>query len=202
MPLDAEGSSIVLPLVYDCTNNVTQLAERRDATSGAIGPSSGSPLAQTVSLMLKRFTDYGHSLGLQPGDCSIFPAIRDVLINLTLPNEPQVMNTAMQQQPPNMGQVNVPMGLGSGPGPVGMGNMGSGTPVNPLQMQGGPMAMGVGLQQQAQPQTQVSMPIQSPYNQGMNAMNANPMAAMNINNLNPNMNNMPTMGQAGPGMMQ
>jgi len=138
--------------------------------------------------MLKRFTEYGQSFALSPGDCSIFPAIRDLLTNLTLPNEPQVMNVAMQQ--PNMGQVNVPMGLGSGPQQVGMGNIGPGTPINPLQMQGGPMPMGVGHQSQ-QPQPQVTMPIQSPYAQGMSSM-----TPMGINNLGPNIN----MGQPGPGM--
>jgi len=187
MPAEAEGSSVVIPLVYDCNGNVTQLAERRDAASNN-GPSSGSPLAQTAGLMLKRFTEYGQSFALSPGDCSIFPAIRDLLTNLTLPNEPQVMNVGMQQA--NMGQVNVPMGLGSGPQQVGMGNIGPGTPINPLQMQGGPMPMGVGHQSQ-QPQSQVTMPIQSPYAQGMNSM-----TPMGINNLGPNIN----MGQPGPGM--
>ena len=189
MPMEAEGTSAVIPLVYDCNGNVTQLAERRDAASST-GPSTGSPLAQTAGLMLKRFTDYGQSFALSPGDCSIFPAIRDLLTNLTLPNEPQVMNVGLQQQT-NMGQVNVPMGLGSGPQQGGIVNMGPGTPINPLQMQGGPI---MGHQpQQAQPQGQVTMPLQSPYAQGMN-----PMGTMGINNLGPNIN----MGQPGPGMMQ
>ena len=193
---EAEGASLVLPLVYDSINNVTQLAERRDQTGniGGLGP-----VTNTASVMLKRFGECSHMMGLQPGECSIYLAVRYLLANLTLPNEPPVMAVGtgnavelQQQQQPNQ---MVPMGLGSCPG---MANMGPGTPINPMQMQAGPMSMGGGLPQQVQTQGQVSMPIHSPYGQA--PMSANPMTpvmGMPINNTLG-----PAMGQGGPGNMQ
>lgn len=193
---EAEGASLVLPLVYDSINNVTQLAERRDAAAGNMG--GLGPVAHTASMMLKRFGECSHMMGLQPGECSIYLAVRYLLANLTLPNEPPAMavgpgnnGVELQQQPNQM----VPMGLGSGPG---MANMGPGTPINPMQMQAGPMSMGGGLPQQVQTQGQVSMPIHSPYGQA--PMSANPMTpvmSMPINNTIG-----PTMGQGGTGNMQ
>lgn len=187
---EAEGASAVLPLVYDSINNATQLAERRDAAAGTMG--GLGPVAHTASVMLKRFSECSHMMGLQPGECSIYLAVRYLLTNLTLPNEPATMAPGnavelQQQQTPNQ---MVPMGLGSGPG---MANMGPGTPINPMQMQPGPMSMGGGVLPQ-QTQGQVTMPIHSPYGQA--PMNANPIAPvmqMPINN---------AMGQAGPGNMQ
>ena len=45
---EADGASLVLPLVYDSVNNATQLAlERRDAAGGG----SLGPVAHTVSLL-------------------------------------------------------------------------------------------------------------------------------------------------------
>lgn len=77
-----EPPSLVLPLVYDVSSNVTQLAEKRDS-----GAASGIAAA---SMQLKRFAEFGqHS-----GECSLFPAVRDLLANLTLPSEPpQVLLT-------------------------------------------------------------------------------------------------------------
>lgn len=191
---EAEGASLVLPLVYDSINNITQLAERRDQAAGNLG--GLGPVAHTASMMLKRFADCSHMMGLQPGECSIYPSVRYLLANLTLPNEPPAMavgaanSVEMQQQPNQM----VPMGLGSGPG---MANMGPGTPINAMQMQTGPMSMGGGgvLAQQVQPQGQVTMPIHSPYGQG--PMSNNPMTPVMSMPIGPaNMG-----GQPGPGNM-
>jgi mediator of RNA polymerase II transcription subunit 14 len=198
---EAEGASLVLPLVYDSINNVTQLAERRDPAAGNMG--GLGPVTNTASVMLKRFGECSHMMGLQPGECSIYLAVRYLLANLTLPNEPPAMAVGagnpveLQQQQQQQQQPNqmVPMGLGSGPG---MANMGPGTPINPMQMQAGPMSMGGGLPQQVQTQGQVSMPIHSPYGQA--PMSANPMTpvmGMPINNTIG-----PAMGQGGPGNMQ
>lgn len=166
---DAEGSSLVLPLVYDLTNNVTQLAERRDATAG--NPGGLGPVAHTASMMLKRFAECSHMMGLQPGECSIFPAVRDLLANLTCPNEPPSMVVNVNAPNPGMQQANnmVPMGLGSGPG------MGPGTPINAMQMQ--PMNVG-GVQG-------VSMPIHSPFGQPMSSNSMAPAMSMgqSINNI-------------------
>lgn len=188
MSADVDGASLILPLVYDVGSNVTQLAERRDPSGGG---SSHGPVAQTASMMLKRFNECGHMMGMQPGDCSIFPAVRDLLTNLTLPNEPPAMaanQVAMQQAQQQPSQM-VPMGMGSGPG---MGNMVPGNQMSAMQMQGGPMGMGGVMPQQVQPQGQVAMPIHSPY--GQPQMNANPMT--------PVMSMGPMSGNMGPGSMQ
>ena len=66
--------SLVLPMVYDVNSNITQLAERREQQLVA---------TNAVSHQLRRFADYG----VQPNECSLFPAIRDLLANLVLPPE-------------------------------------------------------------------------------------------------------------------
>jgi mediator of RNA polymerase II transcription subunit 14 len=120
--------------------------------------------------MLKRFAEY--MMGVQPGECSIFPAVRELLANLTLPNEPPSMSVNVNAANPGMQQTNnmVPMGLGSGPGV--MGNTGT---INPMQMQGM-----VG-------QTQVSMPIHSPYGQPINPNTMAPVMSMGQPNMGGNM---------------
>ena len=187
MSPESEGASVILPLVYDLNTNVTQLAERRDANTA---PGSGNPVAQTASMMLKRFYEYN----AMQADCSIFACIRELLTSLTLPNEPPSMN-AMQQ--PTM---NVPMGLGSGPqvGVPGMSvALGPGTP-GMMQMQSGPMGVGMGMQQN--PGGQVNMPIQSPmsgYGPVPGAGMGQGQPVMSIGNMGP----MSNMGQQGPGGM-
>ncbi|KAF4526396.1 hypothetical protein B566_EDAN012686 [Ephemera danica] len=78
-PPGVESPSLVLPLVYDMHSNLTQLAEKRDA-----GP---SPATTAANLQLKRFSEYNPA----PDQCSLFPAVRDLLANLTLPSEPPPM---------------------------------------------------------------------------------------------------------------
>lgn len=112
-----EPPSLVLPLVYDMTTNLTQLAEKRDA-----GP---VPAMTAANQMLKHFAQYQHS------ECSLYPAVRELLMNLVLPSEPQqpspaaaaaaaaaggvqqIQSPAMQM--PQGGQagypVNMPMGM-------------------------------------------------------------------------------------------
>ncbi|XP_034941406.1 mediator of RNA polymerase II transcription subunit 14 [Chelonus insularis] len=86
-----EPPSLVLPLVYDVTTNITQLAERRDP-----GPATVSSAA---SMQLKRFSEYG----INPSECSLFPAVRDLLANLTSPSEPPVISQVVVS--PAAGQV-------------------------------------------------------------------------------------------------
>lgn len=71
---------MVVPLVYDVATNITQLAEKRDPS-----PSSANA---AVSLQLKRFAEYGAN----QSECSLFPAVRDLLANLTLPSELPVIS--------------------------------------------------------------------------------------------------------------
>lgn len=107
-----EPLSLVLPLVYDIQTNITQLAEKRDT-----GPAPGITAANQL---LKHFATYqtNHT------ECSLFPAVRELLLNLVLPSEPQQPSPAQGQvqqiQSPAMqmqqgGQpgypVNIPMGM-------------------------------------------------------------------------------------------
>ena len=69
-----EAQTIVIPVLYDQNNNVTQMAEQRGVP---ISPALGATTA-----MLKHFSEVQQ---LKPGECSIFPAIRDLLANLVVP---------------------------------------------------------------------------------------------------------------------
>lgn len=82
--------SLVLPLVYDTATNITQLAEKRDH------PSSTT----SVSNHMKRFAEYfnmSHSNDNQI-KCSIFPAVQDLITNLTLPSEPPGVSIVITKQ--------------------------------------------------------------------------------------------------------
>lgn len=63
-------------MVYDLNTNITQLAERREQVQ--------SPSAIAASAQLRKFTT---ERGAQYIECSLFPAVRDLLTNLTLPSE-------------------------------------------------------------------------------------------------------------------
>ncbi|XP_068628587.1 mediator of RNA polymerase II transcription subunit 14 [Battus philenor] len=66
-------TQLVLPLVYDVQNNSTQLADKRDA----------QPHLIAVNLHLKRFSEFN-----QPhSECTLWPAVRDLLTNFTLPQD-------------------------------------------------------------------------------------------------------------------
>ncbi|XP_070163425.1 mediator of RNA polymerase II transcription subunit 14 isoform X4 [Polyergus mexicanus] len=124
-------TSFVLPFVYDVTTNLTQLAERRDL----------SPAITAASMQLKRFAEYGAN----QSECSLFPAVRDLLANFTLPSEPSVISQVVaspagNQVPPTQQiqnaamQMHSPMAGGQGPpqGPYGIQSM------PPMGMMGGP----------------------------------------------------------------
>ncbi|XP_031837631.1 mediator complex subunit 14 [Nomia melanderi] len=133
LPYQGETPSLILPLVYDVSTNLTQLAEKRD-------PSPASAMA-AASLQLKRFAEYGAN----QSECSLFPAVRDLLANLTLPSEPPVMpqvvpspaggqvTPTQQIQSPAM-QLHSPMAGNQGPpqGPYGIQGM------PPMGIMGGP----------------------------------------------------------------
>ncbi|XP_043927769.1 mediator of RNA polymerase II transcription subunit 14 [Protopterus annectens] len=71
-----EPISIIVPIIYDMSSGTTQQADipRQQNSSGA------APLM--VSNILKRFTELHPS---RPGECTIFPAVHDLMANLTLP---------------------------------------------------------------------------------------------------------------------
>lgn len=72
-----DSPSLVLPMVYDVSSNITQIAERRDPVQ--------SIATSAASHQLRRFAEYP----THHGECSLFPAVRDLIMNLTLPNEQQ-----------------------------------------------------------------------------------------------------------------
>ncbi|XP_076298705.1 mediator complex subunit 14 [Lasioglossum baleicum] len=134
LPYQGETLSLVLPLVFDVNTNVTQLAEKRD-------PSPASAMA-AASLQLKRFAEYGAN----QAECSLFPAVRDLLANLTLPSDPPTVMSQVVQSPaggqvtptqqiqsPAM-QLHSPMPGNQGPpqGPYGIQGM------PPMGIMGGP----------------------------------------------------------------
>lgn len=78
-------------MVYDVTSNITQLAERRE-TSGVVP----SPTTNAVSTLLRRFAET-HAANSNGTDvCSIYPAVREILLNLVLPT---TTGQAAQQVP-------------------------------------------------------------------------------------------------------
>lgn len=92
-----DSVSLVLPLVHVVNKNLTQLVNRDNITS---------PITIALNEQLKRFSEYG----MQMNECSLFPAVRDLLMNFTLPNE---MPLGMQsQQIPNLP---TPMGMSPNP---------------------------------------------------------------------------------------
>ncbi|EEZ97239.1 Mediator of RNA polymerase II transcription subunit 14-like Protein [Tribolium castaneum] len=106
-PPNMEPPSLVLPFIYDVNSNMTQLAEKREA--GTV------PGMAAASQLLKHFAQFQSNIS----ECSIFPALRELLLNLVLPTEPQqspapqIQSPAMQMQ--QGGQpgypVSMPMGM-------------------------------------------------------------------------------------------
>jgi mediator of RNA polymerase II transcription subunit 14 len=84
-PPGVDPPSMVLPLVYDLQTNITQMAEKRDQNH--------TPASAAVNLHLKRYAEYHTSANHDQN--SLFPAIRDLLANLVLPNEPPQLMAPM-----------------------------------------------------------------------------------------------------------
>lgn len=86
-------------MVYDVNANITQLAERRDAT-GTITSSA----TNSASQLLRRYAEHHKANAASSGECSIFPAIRELLMKYVMPTSETVPNssgsnaTADQQQ--------------------------------------------------------------------------------------------------------
>lgn len=89
-----DSVTLVLPLVHVVTKNLTQLVSRENVSS---------PIAHAVNEQLKRFSDYN----VHSGECSLFPAVRDLLTNFILPNEmPPTMPNQMGVSSPMVGSPN------------------------------------------------------------------------------------------------
>lgn len=68
-----DSTTLVLPMVYVINSNITQMVREP----------AQPPIAIAANDQLKRFSEYpNHS-----GECSLFPAVRDLLMNFTGPNE-------------------------------------------------------------------------------------------------------------------
>ncbi|XP_064456763.1 mediator of RNA polymerase II transcription subunit 14-like isoform X2 [Ornithodoros turicata] len=74
-----EPAQIAVPVVYDTTANTLQVADKR-VDASVVQPSA--PVA-IIGSMLRRYTEYAPPTG----ECCIFPSIRDILINLTIPSQ-------------------------------------------------------------------------------------------------------------------
>ncbi|XP_068142124.1 mediator of RNA polymerase II transcription subunit 14 isoform X2 [Drosophila tropicalis] len=102
-----DSPTLVLPIVYDITTNITQMAERREQVQ--------SPMMTTASTLLRRFAEYN----VQTNQCSLFPAITDLLTNL------QLNTTDLPPPQPNQA-IGPPVGVGVGGVGVGVGGVGVG----------------------------------------------------------------------------
>ncbi|XP_033107464.1 mediator of RNA polymerase II transcription subunit 14-like [Anneissia japonica] len=71
-----ELQTIIVPIIHDPNTNSTLQLDQSLQNASA---NSASP---QVSAMLKRFNEYN----INSSECSIFPAIRDLMMNLTLPS--------------------------------------------------------------------------------------------------------------------
>jgi len=91
---------VVLPIIYDIGNQVTQLVDRRDLNTPGI-------IIQAANMQLRKFTERG----VPTTESSLYAAIHDLLSNLTLqmpgqpgpmPGGPPFMQGAMSGPPQQM----------------------------------------------------------------------------------------------------
>lgn len=94
-----ECASLVLPMLYDMHANTTQIAERRELPAMALA---------TASNHLRKFAEFHQ----QQNECTLFPAIRDLLMNLVLPTDPPMGGGVggQQQVPQGVNVMNQNMG--------------------------------------------------------------------------------------------
>lgn len=135
---------VVLPIIYDIGNQITQLVDRRDLNTHGM-------MMQAANLHLRKFLE---KRGVATTDSSLYAAIHDLLSNLTLPmpqipgqpgpmpggppfmqgpmagqqNQQMPMQSMGQQQhlPPDHPQAMNPQGMGQSMGGQGMGGQGMG----------------------------------------------------------------------------
>ncbi|XP_009581513.1 PREDICTED: mediator of RNA polymerase II transcription subunit 14-like [Fulmarus glacialis] len=71
-----EAVSIIVPIIYDMASGTTQQADIPRQQNSSVA----APLM--VSNILKRFAELNSP---RSGECTIFAAVRDLMVNLTLP---------------------------------------------------------------------------------------------------------------------
>lgn len=136
LPPFVEPLSVVVPIVYDIDQNQTTVAQKEINPVISVAQSVLNNLASTGALNMQR--------------CTIMPSVRELLINLTLPNEgpanPGIMHPMGPRGPmgPHMGQMG-PGGPQMGGPQMGGPQMGPGGPQmgGPHMGPGGPQ-MGPG----------------------------------------------------------
>ncbi|XP_043223029.1 mediator of RNA polymerase II transcription subunit 14-like [Amphibalanus amphitrite] len=74
-PTGSEPARIVLPVVYDMADNMTQCADKKDYQPNQV--------AQQVNQLMRRSSE----LAAQAGECSLFRAVHDVVHSFALPTE-------------------------------------------------------------------------------------------------------------------
>ncbi|CAB3376625.1 Hypothetical predicted protein [Cloeon dipterum] len=84
-PPGVEPPSFILPLVYDIVSNITQLALKQELNQVI------TSVVAAAHMQMKRFSET-HA-GYE--QCSLLPAIRDLLANMVMPNEPQPLMPPM-----------------------------------------------------------------------------------------------------------
>ncbi|XP_065317157.1 uncharacterized protein LOC135925664 isoform X3 [Gordionus sp. m RMFG-2023] len=70
--------SLVVPIVYDINNNITQLADPTKSSSAL----PNSPVISAINIVLKRFAEYHYQNF--PNRCSLYPSVKELITNLTI----------------------------------------------------------------------------------------------------------------------
>lgn len=100
-----DSLTLSVPLMHVIPNNRVQLVLPRD--------NSLSPITSAINDHLRRFYEYNH----HHNECSLFPAVRDLLMNFTPPDEmaemPQQPGMPLQPGMPN--QMHAPPPVGANP---------------------------------------------------------------------------------------
>lgn len=78
-----ESPCLALPFLYDTQANTLCIAEKKELNVHAHAHSNVA--TSIANMQLRRFTECG---GFSYNECSLFPAIRDLLANFAMPNEP------------------------------------------------------------------------------------------------------------------
>lgn len=77
-----ESPCFVLPFLYDTQANTLTIAEKKEQHQH--GQHSFFPTG-IANMHLRRFTECS---GISYNECSLFPAVRDLLASFSMPNEP------------------------------------------------------------------------------------------------------------------
>lgn len=83
-----EPSHIAVPVVYDLSANVMQVADKRLEAPGA---QPNAPVT-LINAMLRRFAEFA-----PPNECCIYPSIREILTSLTIPPQWRIHHAGLSR---------------------------------------------------------------------------------------------------------